>query len=465
MNFVGRKQLKTRLTQLLSESDQAQFICVYGRRRIGKTTLIEEAYKDKTHFIPLEGIEGGSKKSQIELQLKLFTEATGASSSKKIKTWEEFFDFIIDHLSDEKTVLFLDEFQWMAQMRPELVSILKLYWDRKLKKKKNLILIVCGSVSSFIVKKVIKSKALYGRVTQEIELDPLTLSEIKEFFKGSLIEKDFLKYAMCFGGIPEYLHRVDKNKSFNDNLAALAFSPQSYFVKEFQRIFISHFGKHTIYEKVFHSLPIRGASAQELAEELELQTGGRLTEVLQNMVLAGLISKEISMDLKSNSKFSIYKVSDPYLIFYRTILEKYKAEIKSGSLGGFDLINNKVMAQWYGYAFERLCIKNTKLLAELLGFSGVTYQAGPWFRVIKGKKIQIDLLFRRADKVIVLCELKHQEVLKTNSIREQFERNYQYAQDYFPGYSIQRVLVTTSNEISPALKSIFHQIINLQNIA
>jgi hypothetical protein len=182
------------------------------------------------------------------------------------------------------------------------------------------------------------------------------------------------------------------------------------------------------------------------------------------MVLAGLFSKEVSIDLKSNTKFHLYKLNDEYLIFYRTILEKYRQEINSGSISGFDLINNKVMAQWYGYSFERLCLKNSRLLAELLGFSGVSYQAGSWFRTIQRKKIQVDLLFKRADKVIVLCELKHQEVLKSKSIIQQFERNYKYIQEYFPGYTIQKVLVTATDDINMSLKNYFHKTINLQNI-
>ena len=264
MTFYGRED-EIRLLREPNFRPQAQLIVVYGRRRVGKTALIEEAYKKEVLW-KFEGLEAVSVKIQIKQFIEQLSEYSGDQDlrRKRVADWREAFVLLFEKLKTKKVVVFLDEFQWLVQMKPQTVSLFKYFWDNFFSKCKGCRFILCGSVSSFIVKKIIRSKALYGRVDTEINLQPLKLKEIRAFLPQRP-EAEVLEFAMTFGGIPKYLLEINPRFSYLQNLNEYAFSQSGYFFQEFPRLFLSHFSKSPHYEKVIVSLVNRTLSTEQLA--------------------------------------------------------------------------------------------------------------------------------------------------------------------------------------------------------
>ncbi len=419
--FIGRKK---ELNQLRLENwrNKAELICMYGRRRVGKTALIEEAFRG-CRLLKFEGIEGASKTAQIQnfnLALQSYfpdDSPKAAAQNKWPNQWEQALQRLTQLLKknkiySEKKVVFFDEFQWMAGERTELVSIFKKVWDQEFSHIPHCKFVLCGSVSSFMVKKVIRSKALYGRVDTELRLEPFSISEISDFFDNKRPNHEVFDIAMTLGGIPQYLLELNPLHSFSQNLHNQAFSPNGYFYREFGRLFISHFGKNPIYEKTLSALALKAASSEELARQLSIKTGGTFSSILEDLELAGFVERVTPINKSpAHAKLVRYRMHDEYLQFYFRFIETKRREIQNSTvkLGGYHL--QKYFEQWRGYAFERLCRKNSKYIAEHLGFSGIEYAVGSWFQGKNSKNsklagAQIDLLFERSDRVLTVCELK-----------------------------------------------------------
>jgi hypothetical protein len=217
MSFVGRKREIEILRQHYG-SDNPTLMALYGRRRVGKSELIKHFIKNKQH-LAFEGLEGESSKNQIAFFSRQLKQQINNPllAKAKFQSWEEIFDFMTDHLKNqkksEKIVIFFDEFPWMACSQTKLVSLVKFYWDRDLKRL-NVMFILCGSVSSYMVRNVIRSNALYGRVNLQLKLEKLRPDEGVFLFKKKRSKDEILKYLMLLGGVPKYLEEIDLNISF-----------------------------------------------------------------------------------------------------------------------------------------------------------------------------------------------------------------------------------------------------------
>ena len=186
--------------------------------------------KEKATLCPVKGLKGGILTIRFGILQKKVIEKTGESfiDPKQFSTWESIFKYFTDRVvntkkKDEKLVIFLDEIQWMAARRTNLISLLKMFYDTEWKDKK-VMLILCGSIASFMVRKIIKSKALYGRITLEILLKTMTPEEASRMFRNKRSKEEVLKYLLVFGGVPKYLEEINLNRSFEQNINALLFS-------------------------------------------------------------------------------------------------------------------------------------------------------------------------------------------------------------------------------------------------
>ncbi len=250
--FVGRKNELKELERL-SKSPSAKLAVIYGRRRIGKSSLIEHFAIGKT-CLQFEGLEGEETPEQIKSFTNDLIKQINDPILKSVnfRSWEEVFTYLTIHLKKNKKrkiILFFDEFQWLAANQSSLVSLFKKFWDQEWKKL-NVFIILCGSISSYIVKKVIKSKALYGRIDWEHMLGPLSLEEAFLLLKEKRSKEEVLKYFMILGGIPRYLESIDTNKSFEQNMNLLFFRKDAPFFNEYEKIFYSQFKEHKTYEKI-----------------------------------------------------------------------------------------------------------------------------------------------------------------------------------------------------------------------
>lgn len=447
--FIGRKNELQSIKSIIN-TVRPTIGVVYGRRRIGKSKLIMEAFEGKRAHI-IEGLENRPKKEQISNFLfQLFYQARQGVTSPPAKTWREAFTILHDVLKENPAHVILDEFQWMANYRHEIVSELKQAWDLYLSKIKGTTLILCGSIASFMVKKVIRSTALYGRADLEIHLKGFKLKEAEKMLSGRG-SNEVIEAMMLIGGVPKYLELIKEQPSVHLGIDSLAFTDTGYLTGEYDRIFLSHFGKNPVFEKIVTALAKHpyGLFRQQIAEQAETDLGGGLSRHLWDLEMAGFISSATPFHKKSNSRLIKYQLSDSYLRFYFAFIRPNLKKIRSG-------VHKEIFAKisqsgaysaWMGRAFEYLCMDHAARLTEILGFSGIDFSFGPFFSAQNRTEsgVQIDLIFDRRDHVVTLCEMKYSLNPVGSDIIPQVQRKADLLQKKYPKRILQKVLITRSD--------------------
>ncbi len=226
-------------------------------------------------------------------------------SKLNFDNWHEVFKYlteehIIKRQNKSKMVILFDEIQWMAMQRSKLISLIKFFWD-KYWKDHNVMLILCGSIASFMVNKVLKSKALYGRISLEILVRGLNVQNISEFFKGKRGKEEILQYMMIFGGIPKYFEEINLNQSFSQNVNRLCFTQNALMINELERMFYSQFKEAKTYLKIVRLLTDGIFSLKEISDKLKISSGGTLRSHLTNLENADMIEQSIPFNKKSKN--------------------------------------------------------------------------------------------------------------------------------------------------------------------
>lgn len=453
MSFIGRDKELASLHSLHTKAHSLTVI--YGRRRVGKSALIRESLAGH-EALYFEGLEGLPKRQQLNnfiLQLNHQTNSTFA----KVGSWSEAFLALEKVLKQKPAKIVLDEFQWMANYRSEIVSELKMVWEQYLSKIPTVSLILCGSIASFMTLKVVKSKAFYGRTDKVIHLKEFSLRESKQMLCAYGVQ-ELLDAQMILGGVPKYLELVKGYPSLYTALDDLAFSDNGYFVDEFDRIFVSHFARNDSYQKVVDALAKHpyGLFRKELTKVANIDAGGGLTNLLLNLESAGFISSIHPVDKSSGSRIIKYYLSDAYLRFFYAFIKPHLLQIKQGPVLSFNALAQQSLFQsWRGRAFENLCRQHAGNIAHILGFSGINYRVGPYFRAASGDTpgIQVDLVFDRDDNVLTLCEMKSSQSPIGISVLEELERKRSTIQQKYPRHSIQTVLIYNGRLSSELEKS------------
>lgn len=422
--FLGRSE-ELEILQETYRSDRSSLVVVHGRRRIGKSRLVQQFAKDKP-FLEFEALEGERTAEQI----RHFTTALARQTkdpllrSASFRSWDEAFTFLAERVlpgHKRKLVLFLDEFQWMAAGRGKLVALIKYFWDNRWKQS-NVMLVLCGSISSFMVDRVIRSKALYGRISLEICLRGLPPAEAKLMFRGRRGNEEILKYLMVLGGVPRYLEEIRLDRSFPQNMNRLCFSPEGLLVTEFDKIFHSQFREHRTYLRIVQVLRERALSLSQVAGQLGLPSGGGLKRYLDNLILAEIVDGYRPFGKPDDSRERKYRLVDEYILFYsKYIAPNLKTIRTSTSRKLFERLCGPSLDAWSGLAFERFCVKHATALARAMGFEDEVLDASPYFRK-DGEGFQIDLLFQRSDRVVTLCEVKHHDAPIDTKIIPEVER-------------------------------------------
>lgn len=467
--FVGREYELKQLDKFLRNEKQSVAV-IYGRRRIGKSELIRRSLQKRNAFF-FEGLENRPQKSQIaNFILQLGRQVESLTANQTPKTWREAFFLLEKPLKKKPACIVLDEFQWMANYRREIVADLKMVWDQCLSSIPRVHLILCGSIASFMITKVIKSNALYGRTDLVVHLKSFCLAETKRLLHQKGID-EVIDAQMLLGGVPKYLELIGNWPSVHLAIEELAFCENGYFLDEYDRIFTSHFGKNRDYEKIVRVLVAHpyGLFRKELSKLTGIALGGRLSDMLSNLKSAGFITSVIPFDKGSASKTIKYFIHDAYLRFYFAFIQPNRKKIESAPPKGLftRITQSGKFYAWRGRAFEFLCIDHAQKLAELLGFSAVDYLYGPYFRSASAKitGVQIDLLFDRADKVITLCEMKCSRTPLGKKIIEEIEKKVKILESFFPSKTIQRVLVV-HGELTSTIKDsgYFYRIVKAREL-
>lgn len=467
--FVGR-QKELELLEDAYDSLKSELVVIYGRRRIGKSRLIQHFARGKPHFFPFEAVEGETTQNQIRHFTKTLRKHSDDSVLNNVdfKNWDQVFTYMTDRVipgknGNKKTIVFFDELQWMAAGRTKLVSLLKYYWDNHWKDK-HVLLILCGSVASFMTRKVLKSNALYGRINLEILLKGLPADEAARLFRGKRSKEEILKYLMVFGGVPKYLEEINLDRSFNQNMNRLCFSPHGPMVNEVERLFYSQFRETQTYKKIVELLKTGIFSLEEISRRVGFSSGGGLKFYLNNLEQAEITRSFIPFGKGFKSKFKKYALFDEFLYFYFKYMEPNQRVITEGESGRmFETLTRDSFDMWMGFAFERFCLRHSGLLARRMGFRDDVLLAAPHFG--KGdQKFQVDLLYRRADRVVTVCEIKYRNKPVTREIIPEMDRKCRLL-DIPTGYTMEKALISLYGP-DDSLKetAYFHHNITLEDI-
>ncbi len=416
-SLVGRKE-ELKLLDRLYKSREAEFLAIYGRRRVGKTFLITQYFKDKGIFFEITGSYNASEDEQIENFHRQYCALFKQEKQiKRPKTWSDAFDNLTNELekisSGQKIILFFDELPWLASDKSGFLQALDHYWNLYWSRLDNLLLVVSGSAASWMISNIINNTGgLYGRLSAQLRLNPFTLSEIKEYFQSrniDLTNKQICEIYMVTGGIPKYLSYVEPGMSAAQNIHKLCFTPQSPLLTEFHKLFHSLFHHSHVHIEIVKTLAKKrqGMTRNELLKKAGLKTGGWSSEILRELEESGFIL--IFPQTGKNIKESFYYLIDEYSLFYLNWIDDVKSIILHGLEKDYWIKKqtDPSWKSWSGFAFECLCFKHVSKIKEALGISAVLTEVSHWKSFENGKKeSEVDLVIDRADQCINLCEMK-----------------------------------------------------------
>ncbi|GJM07478.1 MAG: hypothetical protein DHS20C10_12120 [marine bacterium B5-7] len=400
----------------LCQRQQAEFLAVYGRRRVGKTYLIRHYFKEKGLYFELTGSRGANLSTQLQHFANSFSDAF--QQGKPIPcpdSWQSAFDTLRKQIADMETeqriVLFFDELPWLASKRSGFLAALEYLWNRYLSQDKRVILIVCGSAAAWMIKKVVKDKGgLHGRLTAQMRLLPFTLQETESFLQEQGIQWDRAQITdlyLVIGGVAKYLTYVDPTLSATQNIDKICFAQNAPLLKEFEQLYASLFESHTRHIAIIRALSKKfyGLTKNELFTAANLSSGGTSSQLLDELVQSGFI-KEIPWFGK-NKHNSLYRLIDQYSMFYLKWIEPNVKDIL-GNENFWLLTQQTSKAQaWAGYAFENICFQHLQPILKAMGLGAVNTRIATWRKLQGRQRGQIDLIVDRADKCINLCEIKY----------------------------------------------------------
>ena len=457
--FLGReKELES--LRLLLRKPTASLVACRGRRRIGKSTLFREfARRNRAELLVIEGL--GPRKGQTDAdQLRNFGERLCAQTlgARVVPdSWPEAFRLLGERLDDRrKTVVLLDEISWMGRHCPDFPGFLKNGWDECLKTHDNLVLVVCGSVSSWIRENLLENATFGGRFSRDIVLRELPLDLCAKFWRGRerrIDEHEIVDVLSVTGGVPRYLEEVDPALSADENIRRMCFSEDGPLFKDFKAIFSETFGPTTLVKAdILRRLADGPATCSELADRLGVGRGGSLSKNLDELAEAGFAAKDENVNPATGraAKEARYRVCDNYTRFYLKYVEPREAEIRGGRFGFGSLAELRGWDADKGLQFENLVVNRAMALAPHLGIGGATGRsAAPFF--LKGRNgaagLQIDLLVQ-TDRTAWIVEVK-----RRRRIGREIEKDLADKIAAFPkrrGVSIRTALVL-SGQLDPAV--------------
>lgn len=393
-------------------SEEAEMIVITGRRRVGKTFLIQSYFEGRFDF-ELTGVLNVS----TEDQLGNFSRQLGSVSPSGIPTalpttWLEAFAQLATHLdavkSKRKKVIFIDELPWLASSKSRFLEALGYFWNSWASKRR-VVVILCGSAATWMLKKLIHNKGgLHNRITRQIRLEPFNLHETQLYLQSRKIKFELyqiIQIYMVTGGIPHYLKEVQPSLSAAQNIDRMCYEPQGFLKDEFTKLYASLFDHPDNHIRIIRELAQhrRGLTRKEIVSEAGLQDGGRISSLLEELESSGFIHSY--RPFGKRKKETLFRLTDEYSLFYIKFMEDNKA---AGQGTWVQLSQSQSWKTWAGYAFENICLKHIPQIKSALGIQGVyTEVSSFYFRGTEERPgMQVDLLIDRKDHVINLCEMK-----------------------------------------------------------
>ena len=428
MPFIGREQELAQLKEF-ARRKSAGLVVVCGRRRIGKSTLIEHFSKGKNlyEFYGLAPRTGITNKDQ----LKHFGELLGLQfgmSPVIFNNWNEALSMLATLTAAGPAIILLDEISWMAGSDKDFAGKLKGIWDTKFKKNNELILVLCGSVTSWIEENILEDKGYVGRISLTLKLQEMTLFDANQFWLGNELidETEKLKILCVTGGIPRYLEEIDPKQTAEQNIKRLCFTPEGVLFSEFDKIFKDIFQKRAeAYKLIIQQLAERSCEYNQLAEKLHVEQTGGLSIQIKHLIASGFVTRDYSWHKSGEkTKLSRLRLCDNYIRFYLKYIEPKKELIEKGIYRDVALEN---LPQWpiiMGFQFENLVLNNLPSIIHILNIPAESIIAtGPYFqrKTARQDGCEIDLLIYTRF-TLYICEIKFRKLIKSDVINEVQEK-------------------------------------------
>ncbi len=474
--MTGRAKEVQELEDLYKRK-KPELVAIYGRRRVGKTYLVEQTFKNRFSFrhAGLSPIEN-SRIGMTEAQLTHFYNSLrsyGAEDTQCPATWLDAF-FRLQQLLEKKDdgsrqVVFIDELPWLDTANSGFITAFEGFWNNWGCHRDNLMVIVCGSANSWMLDKLINNHGgLYGRVTYEIKLMPFTLAESEDFFKenGVLLSRyDIAQSYMIVGGIPYYLQYFKKGLSLAQNVDSLFYADDAKLTFEFDRLFAAVFKKPELVKAIVIFLASKNAgfTRKEILEKLKLTDGGTITTALNALITSNFVMRYMPFGLPGRVEH--YRLVDPFCIFYLRFVgnkQRLNAEFWEEN------VQSQSVVAWRGIAFENLCFQHIGQIKAALGISGVATTQSVWSkRSDDTEGTQIDLLIDRNDNVVNMCELKFykDDFVVDNKYYRVLQRRTELLSGVIPKKKVvHSTLVTTYGLTYNEYSGVFSSVITLDEL-
>lgn len=437
MGFFGREKFLMQLEGLWQKATPS-LVTVRGRRRIGKSTLVSEfASRTADHFIAIDGqapANGVTNKTQLKSFMEQLSTQT-KTPNVSISSWLQAFQLLDLAIPQEgRTVVLLDEISWMGGKDKSFAGTLKIAWDKMLKRHPNLVLVLCGSVSSWIAENILHGTGFVGRDSLDLVIDELPMNECVSFWgaaKERTTSHEIFDFLSITGGVPKYLEELNPSKTSDENIRELCFTKSGLLFRDFDQIFNSIFGSKAEERRtILKALADGSKSISELSQCLGKTRNGHLGETLDELELAGFIAKDWGVNPQTGraERIARYRVKDNYTRFYLHHIAPIHRQIENGLFRFESLSDLKGWDAIRGLQFENLIVQNYRSLLPILGIDGATLLSASPYRRAAGrsgaKGVQVDLLLQTQSTAYVI-EIKRQALIGdslADEIREKVSR-------------------------------------------
>ena len=432
MKFIGREK-ELAILNRFTQKKTASFLVVRGRRRIGKSRLIEEFAKPYK-FYSFSGI-APTEKTTAQSQRDEFASQFNKQGLPKVKAddWNDLFWLLADKVKKGQIVILLDEISWMGSKDTNFLGKLKNVWDIYFKKNPYLMLIVCGSASSWIEKNLLSSTGFVGRISFTLTLEELPLKDCQYFWDNKvkhIAAMEKLKLLSVTGGIPRYLEEINPSLSSEENIKNMCFIKGAFLVDEFKRIFSNLFLRNSEeYKKIVTILASGSKEFKELSQILTIDktASGRTLEYLEELILAGFVKRDYTWSLKNgyDSKLSKFRLTDNYLRFHLKYIDKNKTKIERNAFAAKSLSSLPGWDSMLALQFENLVLNNKSYLWDKLALkSEDILSENPFFqhKTAKQDGCQIDYLIQTRFGSIYVCEIKFSKSPITEKVIEEVQK-------------------------------------------
>ena len=473
MKLVARISEISRLKEFY-KSGKPEFVALYGRRRVGKTYLVERLFEKEFAF-NVTGIIEGSREEEDAVFLNALRRI--GYTGEPFKTWIDAFNILKALLQKKirkgrRCIVFIDELPCFDTLRAGFVKAFGDFWNDWGCKHEEAMLIVCGSATTWMIKNIIDSHGgLHNRITHEMHIHPFNLAETEEYLLSQGVEWDRLSIVQLYsvlGGIPYYLSLIRKDDSIASAVDRLFYSEDAELRSEYSRLFKSLYKSPEPYMKIIDALCSHksGLTREEILEKMSGVDNGHLSEYLENLEKCDFIRLYYVKDStgrKLKKTGGIYQMMDFFTVFHNSLLSRPSTDPHYWS----NHLGTPSMNTWLGLSFERICMYHVPQIKQALGIDRIGTEYFSWRSRESAPSVQIDLLIEREDRKVNICEIKYSETeysLQKDEEAKIRSRIGAYKDESRTRYSLLPVLITTYGLKEGKYSSLLKNVVTMEQL-